>query len=293
MTALDGRPRNVLISTAPLRDPEGNLSQVMEMSIDITQLRALQDRLTTLGLLLGTTAHGVKGQLTALDGGIYRLGSGLERGDLRRVRDAHVDIRTIAGRIKKTVLDILYYAKERELNWTELNAGSFLEGVAQVVQPIAAARGVGFFMELHPDLGTIEADEAALSSALVNLLENGVDACAVPRGDGLSGAVRLRAAPAAGGGIELAVADNGVGMDRATRERLFTLFFSSKGSGGTGIGLYLAKQIITQHGGTIAVESEPGKGSCFRVLLPAALPADAKAKPREQQASGGNPGEPS
>ena len=69
----EGRPVNVLVWTAPLRDTSGNITECIEMATDITELRQLQDRLASLGLLMGSTAHGIKGMLTALDGSVYRL----------------------------------------------------------------------------------------------------------------------------------------------------------------------------------------------------------------------------
>jgi signal transduction histidine kinase len=64
------------------------------------------------------------------------------------------------------------------------------------------------------------------------------------------------------------ITDNGIGMDQETRESLFTLFFSSKGNKGTGLGLYIADKIIDQHGGNIRVESKPGEGSTFKIFIP-------------------------
>jgi signal transduction histidine kinase len=64
------------------------------------------------------------------------------------------------------------------------------------------------------------------------------------------------------------IKDNGIGMDRETCESLFTLFFSSKGNKGTGLGLFIADKIIDQHGGKIAVKSKPGQGSNFKITIP-------------------------
>ncbi|HSM73793.1 MAG TPA: HAMP domain-containing sensor histidine kinase, partial [Desulfobacterales bacterium] len=72
----------------------------------------------------------------------------------------------------------------------------------------------------------------------------------------------------ANGNISFSIIDNGIGMDEATQGKLFTLFFSSKGVQGTGLGLYITKNIIEQHGGTISVSSAPGQGSRFTILLP-------------------------
>jgi len=68
------------------------------------------------------------------------------------------------------------------------------------------------------------------------------------------------------------VEDNGLGMDRETKDKMFTLFFTSKGSQGTGLGLFIANQVIRQHGGIIEVESEPQKGSKFYIYLPKKRP---------------------
>jgi signal transduction histidine kinase len=64
------------------------------------------------------------------------------------------------------------------------------------------------------------------------------------------------------------ITDTGTGMDRETREKLFTLFFSSKGSKGTGLGLFISQKIISQHGGAITVASVPGHGSQFIIKIP-------------------------
>ena len=68
--------------------------------------------------------------------------------------------------------------------------------------------------------------------------------------------------------LSFEIEDNGIGMDRETREKLFSLFFSSKGVSGTGLGLFISNKIADKHGGGIEVDSEPGRGSRFTVRLP-------------------------
>jgi signal transduction histidine kinase len=75
--------------------------------------------------------------------------------------------------------------------------------------------------------------------------------------------------------LEFDILDNGVGMDAGTQDKLFTPFFSSKGDKGTGLGLFIANKIVEQHGGEISVSSAPGRGSLFRVSLPAVSRAAA------------------
>ena len=295
VTARDGRQVNVLVWTAPLRDAAGEIAEVMEMSTDITELRRLQDRLSQLGLLLGSTAHGIKGLLTALDGGVYRLGRGIARGDAERVQDSHQDIRHLVDRLRKMVLDLLYYAKNRELNWEVVVARAFAEDTATLVEAKATERGVRFVRDFAEagmatggdgggaDLGTFEADAGALSSALVNLLENAVEACAADtRKQDHAVTFRVRGTSDE---VTFTIIDNGTGMDRETREKLFTLFFSSKGSAGTGIGLFVASQVVRQHGGHIAVASERGEGSTFTVSLPRRLPETVRRGEADSTAS--------
>ena len=271
ITARDGTRYNVLVWTAPIRGADGEVTQVMEMATDITQIRKLQDHLTSLGLLLGSASHGIKGMLTALDGGLYRLESGLRRGDRDKTEDAMGVVKHMVGRVQSMVLDVLYYAKSRDLNRREVAVGTLARRLAETVEPRAAQYGVALVRDFDPNPGTITVDENALTSALTNFLENGIDACTMPGGPGKNARVifgmrRTR------NHLEFTIQDNGIGMDRETREKIFTLFFSSKGNRGTGLGLFIANQVVEQHGGDIVVDSVPGQGSCFTVRIPLGEP---------------------
>ncbi|WP_461209300.1 response regulator [Desulfocurvus sp. DL9XJH121] len=276
VTAKSGEQFNVLVSTAAIRDASGRVSEVMEMSADITQLRQLQDHLASLGLMIGSMSHGIKGMLTALDGGIYRVDSGFRKQDPERVETGWETVKDLVGRIRAMVLEMLHYAKNRDLDWCDVDAGGFFADVAALVEPKASRAGVAFVREPGQDLGTFEADPQALSAALVNFLENAVDACGSDPEKightvtfGLSGDATH---------LTFRVEDDGVGMDRETRERMFTLFFSSKGRKGTGLGLFVSEKTIRRHGGDIEVRSEPGQGSAFTIRLPRTLPESAKTR---------------
>jgi signal transduction histidine kinase len=240
--------------------------QVLELSTDITQIRELQDHLTSLGLLLGSVSHSVKGLLTALDGGMYRVESGLKREDPEMVRAGWRVVRGMTARIRSMMLDVLYYAKDRELHLAEVDAARFAEGVAEVAEPRARAAGLEFLAQISPGLGAFEADAGALAPALVNMLENAVEACAADRAKERHAVVFT--ASASGPDVVFTVEDNGTGMDEPTREKVFTLFFSSKGDRGTGLGLFIAGQVVEKHGGNIRVDSEPGRGTRFTIRMP-------------------------
>ncbi|SDB37547.1 PAS domain S-box-containing protein [Desulfonatronum thiosulfatophilum] len=265
ITTRDGAKKNVLVTSSPIRNVAGEIHQVMEMYTDITEIRRLQDHLTSLGLMLGSMSHGVKGMLTALDGGIYRLESGLRNNHVTQIQDALNTLKSTIGRVKKLVLDILYYAKTREPELQQMNVAEFLEQTAILVKAKAEKEGVQFESNLPSDLDAFEIDPNALSAALVNFLENAVDACEGSEREQCH--VRLSASGNSDT-VTITVQDNGKGMDKETRDKIFTLFFSSKGSKGTGLGLFISNQTIEKHGGTIAVQSEPGQGSTFTITLP-------------------------
>ncbi|NDV18704.1 response regulator [Pseudodesulfovibrio sp. JC047] len=268
VTTLSGEQKNMLVQSAPIHDAAGAIVQAMEISTDITEIRRLQDHLTSLGIMLGSMSHGVKGMLTSLDGGIYRLESGLKRQDPARVEDATRVLKSMIGRVKKMVLDILYYAKSRELETEELDASSFLKETFEIAEAKAVAAGVESVCDIPEYLGRLTIDSAAMAAALVNFLENAVDAC---EGRDIAGGGRVAfMARRTGDVLTMTIVDNGMGMDRETREKIFTLFFSSKGKRGTGIGLFISNQTIEQHGGAITVESSPENGSKFIVTLPMA-----------------------
>jgi len=267
VTAQNGEHYNTLIWTAPLVDAQGQITHVIEMSTNITLIRQLQDHIASLGMMLGSMSHGIKGLLTALDGGVYRVESGLAKGDLDQARSGWDMLRLRIERIRKMILDVLYYAKSRELEFKEVPLRAFAEDLAAIIKPKAEKDGVSFATDFTGADGTLEGDVVALSSAMVNFLENALDACHMDRTK--KDHTLTFSAKRSDQRVVFRIADNGLGMDEETKNNMFTLFFSSKGSRGTGIGLFVSNHVITQHHGHISVESEYGKGTRIQVEIPA------------------------
>jgi len=282
VTSQHGEQYNILTWTAPLRDATGKITQVMEMATNITQIRKFQSHLTSLGLLLSSMSHGIRGVLTALDGGLYRLETGLKKGNQEKVNDALEVVKNMIHRIRNMVIDILFYTKERSLNWTDVNVLDFSNQVSALIKPKAEKHNIEFVYKFDHSQALFEIDPGTVSSALVNILENSIDACLDDKSKDKSHKVIFRVYENEYHTI-FEAHDNGVGMDRETRENLFTLFFSSKGYRGTGLGLFVANQIVEQHGGSIKIDSEPGQGSCFRIKLPKVLPEEIKKGQLEQE----------
>lgn len=232
----------------------------------IREKSELQDHLSSLGLLIGTISHGIKGLLTGLDGGMYLLDSGLEKKDPAQIKEGWDVVKLMAERIRKMVLDILFYAKKRDLKWEQVDVLTFAGEVALVVEPKAKAQGIAFVREFDPAIGRLEIDAGFVQSALTNILENAVDACSRDTAKSRHCIVfRLRAGARE---ILFEIEDDGIGMDAQTRDNIFKLFYSSKGPKGTGLGLFISEKIIQQHGGRIEVASAPGKGTTFTIHIP-------------------------
>ncbi len=275
VTSLDGKHRNVLVTTTPIRNAHGELAGVMEMSADITEVRELEDRLTQLGLLIGTVSHGLKGMLNGLAGGMYLVDSGFAKDNQERVTKGWATVQRNVARIRSMVSDILYYAKDRVPNWEPLSAVDLANEVCGLAQAKADEDSVQIDMAIDLDAGEFEADAQAVRSLLVNLIENSVDACRLDSKQDHHVSIRLKGLP---DHIQYEVEDNGIGMDQETREKAFSLFFSSKGAEGTGLGLFISDRIARSHGGFIELESTPGVGTRFVVNLPRVRPHDLELK---------------
>lgn len=266
VTSQDNKQINVMVFTAPIKDANGNIDKVIEMSADITQIRQLQDKLSSVGLLIGSISHGIKGLLNGLDGGIYLVNSGLQRDDRKRIDEGwEISSRNIR-RIRSMVMDILYYAKDREPDWEALPVDEIIEEVCGLFRERAERQNFTFNCNFKPNAGEFEADRLAVRAMLLNLLDNSLDACRIDKKKS-DHTINLEVKDKRKS-IIFEVSDNGIGMDQETREKALSLFFSSKGAGGTGLGLFIANKIAQSHGGGIDIESEEGQGSKFVVMMP-------------------------
>lgn len=272
VTTNKGNQVNTLVYTTPIRSEDGRIRSVMEMSTDITQIRKLQSQLTSLGLLIGSISHGIKGLLNSLDGGVYLVNSGMKKQDNDRINRGWEMVQRNMARIRSMVLDILYYAKDREPDWEPISALKAIEEVYGIIEAKTREKGVELVKDFDQSAGEFEGDAKAIRSMLVNLLENSLDACRVDRKESPhSIRVGLKGHP---DHVEFEVEDNGTGMEQETREKAFSLFFSSKGVEGTGLGLFISNKIALAHGGKIDLESEIDKGTRFVVSIPRKRPEE-------------------
>ncbi len=258
------RVRDRIITRQQLKEYTESLERL------IREKTELQDHLSSLGLMISSISHGIKGLLTGLDGGMYILEKGFAKKSQNQITEGWEVVKRMVERVRKMVLDILFYAKERDLRWEKIDALSFAEEVAKVVEPKIRSAGIEFEKNFDLKIGEFEINAGYVHSALLNILDNAVDACTKdPSKQKHKITFKVKQDK---GHIIFDIADNGIGMDGETGEKIFTPFFSLKGEKGTGLGLFISNKIIEQHGGEIIVKSNLGQGTLFRIKIPKIQP---------------------
>jgi len=222
------------------------------------------ERMAAVGQALAGLSHCIKNILQGMQGGAFILEKGLDRDNLERVRQGWEMVRRNTGFMEELVYDLLTYSKERRPEYSATDINALCGDVVEMCRQRAASRNVALALAPAEGLGPVELDPKGIRRCLMNLVMNGIDACES------GGAVTVKVlGPDPQGFVRLVVADTGCGMSKETLDKLFTEFFSTKSSKGTGLGLPVTKKIIEEHGGRLEVESEVGIGSTFTIYLPA------------------------
>jgi signal transduction histidine kinase/FixJ family two-component response regulator len=265
----DGRTRKVLVWTLPVFHPGEStvVDRVMSVATDLERISELQDHLSSLGLMMGSLSHGIKGLLTGLDSGMYLINSGMAKENGQRTEDGLRIVKETSEKLKKVVLDILFYAKEREFKKEKIQVKAFAEDISRVVESRIQSYGISFKKIYEEDPGEFIIDANYMLQALINILENAINACIEDKSKTGKHEIVLRVRSESDGRVRFEIKDNGIGMDKETRENMFNLFFSTRRSQGTGLGLFITRKVVEDHGGKIDVASTPGKGTTVTVYL--------------------------
>ncbi|HMV31652.1 MAG TPA: response regulator [Gemmatimonadales bacterium] len=289
------RPRTqdrawVLVNADPSLRPDGTVEEVLCSFQDITERRALEDRLRhsqrmeAVGQLAGGVAHDFNNLLTAIIGYASLVQADLARGEARS--EDVVEIRKAADRAAALTQQLLAFGRRQMLRPVLLDVNAVVHDAERLLARLLG-EDIRIRTELAGGLGLVKVDRGQLEQVIVNLAVNARDA--MPRGGTLTMRSR-RVDPGspglppglevpAGGGVLLSMADSGVGMDELTLGRAFEPFFTTKETGkGTGLGLSTVYGIVRQSGGDVRIESTPGRGTTVSVCLPL---ADGSAVPGE------------
>ena len=239
---------------------------------DLVKIKELEseklvaERMAAVGQTVAGLAHGIKNVLMGLEGGMYAFQSGMTRGDDERMLQGWRMLEENINRITSFVKEFLEFAKGREPSVQLVDPNVIARKVHELYQDKAALAGIKLRRELQDGIPYALMDEENIHACLVNLVSNALDACEIS--DRPDKEVILRTYDREGV-LVLEVADNGVGIDYEIQKKVFTTFFSTKGSDkGTGLGLLTTSKIVQEHGGKVSFESKQGQGSVFRLEFP-------------------------
>ncbi len=265
----------------PIRDDRGEIVGTFGVNREVTERKNLEEQLRhaqaleAVGRLAGGVAHDFNNLLTTILGYCDVMMQDLAEGD--PLRSSVREIKRAGERAAALTRQLLAFGRRQVFASQVVDLNAVVTRAAERMR-----RGAGDSVEVRLELEGVHnlgvrLDEALLEQLLLNLGANSVDA--MPRGGVIrigTGLVRVapdaagdRSGPRSGEYVELRFEDSGSGMDLETRRHLFEPFFSTKEKGlGRGLGLASVYGTVTQAGGHIAVESAPGAGTSFRILLP-------------------------
>ncbi|MFA7236736.1 MAG: ATP-binding protein [Phycisphaeraceae bacterium] len=236
------------------------------------------ERLAELGTLTGGLAHEIKNPLSTIGLNLQLLRESLndmelaepQAGRIRRRMDA---VTAEAERLRDILEDFLKYAGRIKLDCQPVSLNEMIDQVADFYSPQAEQSGVMLRTQLDPALPPVNADATLLKQAMLNLLINATQAMVQARYDqSPHGGARdlFVRTDRRGDAVEIHIIDTGPGIAAEKAHRVFEPYFSTK-KGGTGLGLAVSRRIAEEHGGTLSLHTEVGKGSDFVIALPASV----------------------
>lgn len=263
IVTLDGRTMEVEVSAARFTDEEG--PAIVAMMRDVGERKRLQEQLRKTERIaeLGTVASGMAHEIgTPMNVILGRAEYLMERVKEEPIKKGLQTIVAQVERITKVMNQLLSFARRRTPEQRALDLKDVVENSVEIFHERLARNRIRVELALDAACPLVHADADQMNQVLINLIMNAVHA--MPDG----GTLHIGLAPA-GDMVKLTVADTGHGIPPEVASQIFDPFFTTKEFGkGTGLGLTVVKGILEEHGGSIAVESEPGKGTSFAISLP-------------------------
>lgn len=290
-------PSPVLLHFLPIRLPESDpgrfpiaitgevLQEPVSWAVDQTRRR----RMEMLGQMTMGISHDFNNLLTTILGHVELLQSSLAEiagesevgGHLRTLEQAATDGAALVSKIQQ------YIRHEKQEHFEHVDLHHLVEDVLTLTRPYwynePRRRGISILVEPHLEpVLPISGFANELREVAVNLILNAIQA--MPAG----GTLRIRTRPDEARGVILEVEDTGVGMSDRVKSRIFEPLYTTKGEGGSGMGLTVSYGIVREHNGVIEVDSYPGRGTCFRLIFPTARLTRTPSAPVASIPSGDN-----
>ncbi|MBU1626511.1 PAS domain S-box protein [bacterium] len=285
--ALESRKENWIIEETTVKDKNGKGIPVRYTGVilksgeekigeafflrDLSVIKELQreiieaERLAAVGQTVAGLAHGIKNILTGLEGGMYVVSSGMKKGEEKKIQQGWEMMNRNIGRISTLVKDLLSFSKGKIPNVSITNPNDLVEKVIELFRDSAKKSNIQLIADLNQNTKEAPLEPEDMCMVLENLVSNAIDASQQTEKESTKIVISCRDE---GNNLIFEVSDEGCGMEYEVKQKVFTNFFTTKGGGGTGIGLLLTRKITYEHGGKIEFTSTPGKGSVFKLIFP-------------------------
>lgn len=263
----DGKSLSLEVIGSELREDDGTFHGYVILFRDLTEMENLKReveksrRLASLGSLAAGVAHEIRNPLSSLKG-FATYFKEHHRNDPQEKKTAEIMISEV-DRLNRVITQLLDLARPVALNLRQIPPAALLQHALALMEEQARVKGIEIRIELSPGVGEVVIDPDKIEQVILNLLLNAVEAMEA------GGVISLSMGTTERGMVRIAVADTGPGIGKEDLPHIFDPYFTTKQSG-TGLGLALVHRIVQAHGGEITVESTPGTGTVFTVLLPAA-----------------------
>ncbi|MFL5262653.1 MAG: PAS domain S-box protein [Anaeromyxobacteraceae bacterium] len=263
---------------------------VLAFGRDVTDRRRLEarlavaDRMSSLGTLAAGIAHEINNpvsyalaNVSFVTESLAPLLAGGDPAEAQEIAAALREARQGIERVRDIVRDLKTFSRGDDDALGAVDVFATLDAACSMAGNEIRHRA-RLAKEYAPEARWVRGNEGKLAQVFVNLLVNAAQA--IPDGDAAGNCITVRAAPHPAGGVAVEVRDTGRGVAPEHLPRLFDPFFTTKPKGvGTGLGLAICHNIVRAHGGALEVESTPGKGACFRVVLASGAPLRAAPHP--------------
>ncbi len=259
----------VRLSGVQLNVDDRNMGMALSIQ-DLREIKQLEkekieaERLAAVGQTVAGLAHGIKNLVTGLDSGMYMLNSGISKGKAERVQEGIEILGRNIGRISTFVKQFLSFSKGRKIQTKMCDPAQVAREVVALYESKAEKSGIKLMCKVPNEISPAPIDFEGMHECLTNLVGNAIDACLMSDN---KESVIIVSVSEDQGCIIYGVKDNGCGMDYEIKKKVFTNFFTTKGLGGTGLGLLTSSKIVQEHGGKISMDSQKGKGTTFSIRL--------------------------
>lgn len=230
----------------------------------LTEENLNQSLLSDIGQNIASSAHGIKNILNNIDGGTFIVERGVAAHKMDMVDKGWDIMKRNSYRLRELVVDMLLFSRPKKPEYVQCDINKICCDIYGLIKEKAERENVKIELDLDRSIGQVCIDAKGIYRSILNLVSNAIFAFDTRE----SGFVSTQTKLLNNNYFRIIVSDNGAGISKENLSHIFDVFFTTKGSKGTGLGLPVTKKIITEHEGTIDVSSVPNEGTIFTITIP-------------------------